>query len=54
MLLLSDAGMPTISDPGYVAAAAVAEADLPVTVVPALRCTDRARALRSAHRTIYL
>ena len=34
MLLLSDAGMPTISDPGYVAAAAVAEADLPVTVVP--------------------
>ena len=34
VLLLSDAGMPTISDPGYVAATAVAEADLPVTVVP--------------------
>ena len=34
VLLLSDAGMPTISDPGYVAAAAVAEADLLVTVVP--------------------
>ena len=34
VLLLSDAGMPTISDPGYAAAAAVAEADLPVTVVP--------------------
>lgn len=34
VLLLSDAGMPTISDPGYVAAAAVAEADLPVTMVP--------------------
>ena len=34
VLLLSDAGMPTISDPGNVAAAAVAEADLPVTVVP--------------------
>ena len=34
VLLLSDAGMPTISDPGYVAAAAVAEADLPFTVVP--------------------
>lgn len=34
VLLLSDAGMPTISDPGYVAAAAVAAADLPVTVVP--------------------
>ena len=35
VLLLSDAGMPTISDPGYVAVAAVAEANLPVTVVPA-------------------
>ena len=34
VLLLSDAGMPTISDPGYVAAAAVAAADLLVTVVP--------------------
>lgn len=34
VLLLSDAGMPTISDPGYVATAAVAAADLPVTVVP--------------------
>lgn len=34
VLLLSDAGMPTISDPGYVAAAAVAAADLSVTVVP--------------------
>ena len=30
----SDAGMPTISDPGYIAVAAVAEANLPVTVVP--------------------
>ena len=26
--------MPTISDPGYVAASAVADADLPVTVIP--------------------
>lgn len=34
VLLLSDAGMPTISDPGYVAASAVADADLPVTVIP--------------------
>ena len=34
VLLLSDAGMPTISDPGYVAASAVAAADLPVTVIP--------------------
>lgn len=34
VLLLSDAGMPTISDPGYVAACAVADADLSVTVIP--------------------
>lgn len=34
VLLLSDAGMPTISDPGYIAATAVAEANLPVTVIP--------------------
>ena len=35
VLLLSDAGMPTVSDPGYAAAQAVADADLPVTVAPA-------------------
>lgn len=34
VLLMSDAGMPTVSDPGYAAAQAVAEADLPVTVAP--------------------
>ncbi|MDO4898311.1 MAG: 16S rRNA (cytidine(1402)-2'-O)-methyltransferase [Rothia sp. (in: high G+C Gram-positive bacteria)] len=34
VLLMSDAGMPAVSDPGYVAAAAVAEAGLPVTTVP--------------------
>ena len=34
VLLLSDAGMPTISDPGYIAASAVAQANLPVTVIP--------------------
>lgn len=34
VLLLSDAGMPTVSDPGYAAAQAVADADLPVTVAP--------------------
>lgn len=34
VLLLSDAGMPTVSDPGYAAAAAVAEAGLPVTAAP--------------------
>ena len=45
VLLLSDAGMPTISDPGYVAAAAVAEADLPVTVVPGPSAALTAHAL---------
>ena len=55
VLLLSDAGMPAISDPGYVAAAAVAEADLPVTVVPGPSAALTALALSgSAHRTIYL
>lgn len=34
VLLLSDAGMPTVSDPGYAAAAAVADAGLPVTAAP--------------------
>ncbi|MBM7051424.1 16S rRNA (cytidine(1402)-2'-O)-methyltransferase [Rothia sp. ZJ1223] len=34
VLLLSDAGMPTVSDPGYAAAQAVADAGLPVTVAP--------------------
>lgn len=34
VLLMSDAGMPAVSDPGYVAAAAVADAGLTVTVVP--------------------
>lgn len=34
VLLMSDAGMPTVSDPGYAAAQAVAQANLPVTVAP--------------------
>lgn len=34
VLLLSDAGMPAVSDPGYLAAAAVAAADLPLTALP--------------------
>lgn len=34
VLLLSDAGMPTVSDPGYAAASAAAEAGLPVTAAP--------------------
>ncbi|WP_421083553.1 16S rRNA (cytidine(1402)-2'-O)-methyltransferase [Rothia nasimurium] len=34
VLLMSDAGMPAVSDPGYVAAAAVAEAGLTVTALP--------------------
>ena len=34
MLLVSDAGMPAISDPGYRLVAAAAEAGAPVTVLP--------------------
>lgn len=34
VLLMSDAGMPTVSDPGYAAAQAVADAGLPVTAAP--------------------
>lgn len=34
VLLMSDAGMPAVSDPGYVAAAAVAQAGLTVTALP--------------------
>lgn len=45
VLLLSDAGMPTISDPGYVAAAAVAEAGLKVTVLPGASAALAALAL---------
>lgn len=34
VVLVSDAGMPTVSDPGAAAVRAVREADLPVTIVP--------------------
>ena len=34
MLLVTDAGMPTVSDPGYRLVAAVATAGVPVTTVP--------------------
>lgn len=34
VLVVTDAGMPTVSDPGFRLVAAAAEADLPVTVVP--------------------
>lgn len=34
VLVVTDAGMPTVSDPGYRLVAAAAEAGLPVTVVP--------------------
>ena len=34
VLLVTDAGMPLVSDPGYRLVAAVAAADLPVTVIP--------------------
>lgn len=34
VLLVTDAGMPTVSDPGYRLVAAAVAADLPITVVP--------------------
>jgi 16S rRNA (cytidine1402-2'-O)-methyltransferase len=34
VLLVTDAGMPSVSDPGYRLVAAVVEADLPVSVLP--------------------
>jgi 16S rRNA (cytidine1402-2'-O)-methyltransferase len=34
VLLVTDAGMPSVSDPGYRLVAAAVEADLPVTVLP--------------------
>jgi 16S rRNA (cytidine1402-2'-O)-methyltransferase len=34
VLLVSDAGMPTVSDPGYRIVAACAEAEIPVSVIP--------------------
>ncbi len=34
VLVLSDAGMPTISDPGYQLVAAARERDVPVTIIP--------------------
>ncbi len=34
VLVLSDAGMPTVSDPGYGVVAAAADAGVPVTVIP--------------------
>ena len=34
LLVLTDAGMPGVSDPGYVLVAAAVEADVPVTVLP--------------------
>lgn len=34
VLLLSDAGMPTVSDPGFAVVAAAAAADVPVTALP--------------------
>jgi 16S rRNA (cytidine1402-2'-O)-methyltransferase len=34
LVLLSDAGMPTVSDPGYLLVSAAIAADVPVTVIP--------------------
>lgn len=43
VLMISDAGMPSVSDPGFRLVNAAIDADVPVTVAP--------RTFRSAHRT---
>ncbi|MCW2570561.1 MAG: rRNA ((1402)-2-O)-methyltransferase [Frankiales bacterium] len=45
VLLVTDAGMPTVSDPGYRLVAAAAEEDLPVTCVPGPSAVTTALAL---------
>ena len=45
VLLMSDAGMPAVSDPGYLAAAAVAQANLPLTAIPGPSAVTTAIAL---------
>ncbi len=45
VLLVTDAGMPTVSDPGYRLVAAAADAGVPVTVVPGPSAVTAALAL---------
>ena len=55
VLLLSDAGMPTVSDPGYGVVAAAAEAGVVVTAIPGTeRGADSARGVGPADRPLHL
>ena len=53
--MLSDAGMPTVSDPGYGLVAAAAAAGVTVTAIPGPSAVlDRARGLGTAHRPVHV
>ena len=55
VLVLSDAGMPTVSDPGYGLVAAAAAAGVTVTRDPrSQRGARRARGLGTAHRPVHV
>ena len=55
MLVITDAGLPGVSDPGYRLVTAAVEADLPITVLPGpVRGHDRAGDLRPAQRPLLL
>lgn len=52
--LISDAGMPTVSDPGYVAAKAALAAELPVEIIPGVSAVSTAIAGSGLPGTPYL
>ena len=55
VVLVTDAGMPSVSDPGYRLVAAAVEHDVTVTSVPGPSAVlDRARGLRAAGRPVLL
>ena len=55
VLLITDAGMPGVSDPGYRLVGAAAEAGIPVTVLPGPSAVTAALAVvRAAHRPVLL
>ena len=55
VLVVTDAGMPSVSDPGYRLVAAAVEAGIAVTALPGPSAvTDRARGVRAAGRPVLL
>ena len=55
VLVITDAGLPGVSDPGYRLVTAAIEADVPVTVLPGpVRGHDRPGHLRAAQRPVLL